>query len=174
MQTQQQTPGHSAFGATDRFDLGAMQEFMRRPDVYWSAVDALAPPPEEHDFAGYLAHPDVWTVAGTFQGHIIGYVLFNKRTSIGAEIHVGFHPSCRGRIAKSVIEHAIGLAFMHKRLLKLWAIVPSDNRPAIWLARTIGFVPEGRLTNAVVRQVEGERGSLRDLIVLGLSKGSPS
>jgi RimJ/RimL family protein N-acetyltransferase len=159
------------FGATDRFDREEMQKVMRMPDIYWSMADALAPQPEAVDFVGHMAHPDTWTVAGTYGHHIIGFVQFIRRTSIGAEIHVGFHPQFRGIVAKSIIQYAIGMAFEEKHLLKLWAIIPSDNRPCIALARAVGFQPEGRLARSIVRGPSrwGEAG-LKDLVLLGLSK----
>lgn len=158
------------FAVTDRFDAEAMQAFMRRPDVYWSSGDALMPPPEAMNFVEHMAHPDVYTLAATHAGHVVGYVQFNRRTSIGAEIHVGFHPQYRGFVAKRVIEYAIGLVFRDKGLLKLWATVPSDNRAAVLGAKAIGFVVEGRIRNAIVRDVGGGGPPLADLIILGLSR----
>ena len=162
------TPAKITFNATDVFDPRAMQDFMRRPDIYWSASDALAPPPESMDFISYMLHPDIWTVAVTANGLICGYVLFNKRTSIGAEIHTGFHPQFRGKFAKTMIEFAIQRSFKEKGLVKLWAIVPSDNRATVWLARSMEFRFEGRLRNAIVRRPETEGGPpLRDLLIFG-------
>lgn len=156
------------FDVTEQFDPRAMQEFMRRPDIYWSASDALAPPPEAMDFVAQMLHPDVWTIAATANGLICGYVLFNKRTSIGAEIHTGFHPQFRGKFAKTVIEWAIQRAFKEKGLVKVWAIIPSDNQAAVWGCRSMGFVFEGRLRNAIVRRPETDGGPpLRDLLLFG-------
>lgn len=160
---------NAQFEATDRFQPEAMQQFMRRPDIYWSGTDALAPPPESVDFVAHMLHPDTWITAALFNGHIIGYVQFLRRTSICAEIHVGFHPQCRGKVARGFVQDAIFKAFKTKGLLKLLAVIPSDNRPAILGARHIGFVQEGRLTRAIVRQNDGGT-PLRDLIILGLSK----
>jgi RimJ/RimL family protein N-acetyltransferase len=158
-------------GATDNFNHAAMQDFMRIPELYWSAADALSPQPEQIDFVGHMAHPDTWTVAITYDQYIVGYVQFIRRTSIGAEIHVGFHPNFRGHIAKGAIQYAIGVAFGVKHLLKLWAIIPSDNRPAIALSRSIGFVPEGRLRQAIMRgDSRWGKAGLKDLVLLGLSR----
>lgn len=164
-------------GVTDRFDPAVMQELMRHESIYWMASDALAPQPEEMDFVEHLAHPDVFTFAATIGGNVFGYVQFVRRTSIGAEIHVGFLPQFRGRIAKTVVQHAIACVFVEKKLFKLWAIIPSDNRAAIWLARSCGFAPEGRLTRAIVRPLResDRRGDvndtpLRDLLILSLSR----
>src|SRR5689334_9877062 len=84
--------------ATDVFDPQAMQALRRRPDIYWPSADALSPPPDNVDFISHMLHPDVWTVAGTLGGHIFGFCEFNRRTSIGAEFHCGFHPQFRGVI----------------------------------------------------------------------------
>lgn len=158
--------------ATDVFDPHAMQDFMRRPDIYWSASDALSPQPEAMDFVSHMLHPDIWTIAATINGLIFGYVQFNKRTSIGAEIHTGFHPQFRGKIAKVVIEHSIQRAFKEKGLVKLWAIIPSDNRAAIWGARSMDFLFEGRLRNAIVRATGTDGGPpLRDLVIFGRDRG---
>lgn len=158
------------FAVTEAFDIGDMQAFMRRPDVFWPGADALSPPPEALDFAEHMLHPDTWIVAGTFRGHIIGYVKFIKRTSIGAEIHVGFHPQFRGQIAGAVCKYAIALAFKERGFLKLWAIIPSDHRAALWGAYALGFRQEGRLTRAIVRDRGNGAAPLADLVILGLEK----
>lgn len=157
---------------TDRFEPEAMQAFRRRSDLFWEGADALSPPPESLDFIAHMLHPDVWTVAGVIAGHIFGFVEFNKRTSIGAEIHVGFHPQFRGRIARAVTLYAIGLAFKERGLLKLWAPIPSDHKAALMAARLIGFRQEGRLTRAIVRRAVAVDGSppLADLVLMSLSK----
>jgi RimJ/RimL family protein N-acetyltransferase len=151
--------------ASDRFDIEEMQAFMRRPELYWQCHDAFSPPPEQVEYTAYLAHPDIWTIAGTYRGRIIGYVVFNKRTSVGAEIHTAFRSEFRGVIARAIVQHAIGRAFTERGLLKLWAIIPVDNKPAIVGARHIGFRQEGRLTNAILRAC-----GLTDLLILGLGK----
>lgn len=159
------------FNVTDRFDPVAMQAFRRRPDIYWPGADALSPPPEALDFVTHMMHPDIWTVAGTLGGHIFGYVEFNRRTSIGAEVHAAFHPQFRGAIARAVFKSAIAEAFARKGLLKLWGPIPSDNRAALMGARLCGFREEGRITNAVVRDVKDGNGPpLRDLVIMALSK----
>jgi RimJ/RimL family protein N-acetyltransferase len=150
-----------------------MAQFMRLPEIYWAASDAMAPPPEMMQLEEYMLHPFNFTVAAMFDETIIGYVLFMKRTSIGAEMHVGFHPQARGRIAKAFIEDAIHRAFTSKGLMKLWAIIPSDNRRAILGAKAIGFAVEGRLTRAMMRggQVcQDCPPGLYDLLILGMSK----
>jgi RimJ/RimL family protein N-acetyltransferase len=104
---------------------------------------------------------------------IIGYVLFVKRTSVGAEIHCGFHPQARGKIAKACIEDAIHRAFTDKGLVKLWGIIPSDNRRAIHMAKTIGFACEGRLRRAMMRggqMCQDCPPGLYDLLIMGMSK----
>ncbi len=162
-----------AIQVVDQFDPLAMQAFRRRPDVYWGAADALSPPPEAMDFVGHMLHPDVWTVAGTLDGLIFGYCEFNRRTSVGAEFHVGFHPQFRGAVALAVCRFAISRAFNEKGLVKLWSPIASDNRGAILGARRLGFREEGRLTAAIVRQVE-HGPPLRDLVIMALSKEAPN
>ena len=118
-----------------------------------------------------MTHQHTYTVAVHVNHYIIGYVQFVQRTSIGAEIHVGFHPNFRGVIAKAGIEDAIRTVFEKKGILKLWAIIPSDNRPAILLAKAVGFEPEGRITRAIMRG--GSKWSepgLKDLVILGLNR----
>lgn len=151
-------------------DHTAAASIMRRSDIYWSAQDAMSPPPETVDYREYLAHPDVWAVTALYNGTPVGYVVLMQRTSIGAELHVGFVRECRGLIAKTFVLHTIGVAFRDRGLLKLWAIVPSDNRAAILGAKAVGFTPEGRLRNAMMRRV-ADGPALRDLLILGLSKG---
>lgn len=159
------------FGTTETWKLDDMTAFMKRPDIYWSASDALAPSPDQMDFTPHLLNPYVWTIGATYDGDIIGYVQFVKRTSIGAEIHAGFHPQFRGKIAKAFVLNGVARAFKEKGLLKLWAIMPSDNRAAILMSKACGFSFEGRLTKAIVRQVEAGSGPpLRDLVIFGLSK----
>lgn len=155
------------FSATDSFDPHEMQAFCRRPDIYWAINDAMSPPPEAMDFISHLLSPYTWTVAAQWNGEIIGYVQFVQRTSVGAELTVAFHPQARGRVARTFTEYAIGRAFTERGLLKLWAIVPADNRRAIVAAYVMHFRLEGRLRNSVMRE-----GGLRDLLMFGLEKGS--
>lgn len=152
------------FAATDRFNAEAMQVVMRHPDIFWASADALSPQPEEIDFVAHLTHPDTWTVAGTYKGNIFGFVRFVRRTTVCAEIHVGFLQGFRGKIAKVVIQYAIAAAFKYKGVRMLLAIVPSDNRAAIALARHIGFSEVGKIPQAIVR-----KGGLRDLVLMTLS-----
>jgi RimJ/RimL family protein N-acetyltransferase len=159
------------FGATDTFDPAAMQQFMRQPDIFWSTRDALSPPPEVTDFTGHFVHPDVWTMAATWEGDPIGFVQFVKRGPILAEMTAGFHEEFRGRVALGFSRFAIGSVFEKKGILKIVAIVPSDNRPALAGIRRLGFAAEGRLTRAIVRNSNrwGPAG-LYDLTLWGLSK----
>lgn len=153
------------FSATDRFDPFVMQQLMRRPDIFWASADAMSPPPEEIDFVEHLAHPDTYTFAGTYKNTIIGFVRFVKRTTVLAEIHVGFLPGFRGQIAKAIIEYAIAAVFQFKGCRQLLAIIASDNRAAIQMARHIGFKPTARLRDAIVK-----KDGLRDLVLLTLTR----
>ena len=153
---------------TEAFDVKAMADFMRVPELYWATRDALAPPPECIDFAGHMMQPTVWTVAAMWEQQIIGYVQVVLRTSIMGEVTTAFHPLCRGRFAKVVGEYVIERAFGEKGYAKLVAVVPTDNRRAIVAAKVLGFVVEGRLTKAIVRQPHG----LTDLLVFGLCRES--
>lgn len=165
----------AGFDVTDRFDAQAMQAFMRQPALYWPVRDALAPQPEQVDFVGHMLEPTVWTLAGTLNGHIIGYVQFVARTSVMSELTVGFHPQCRGRIAKALTQYAIGLAFRDHGLLKLIACIPADNRAAQFGARLLGFKEEARLREAIVRPMtERDPTPLRDIIIYSLRRGAPS
>lgn len=157
-----------AFSITDQFDTQAMQALMRHPDVFWPAADALSPPPEQIDFTEHLAHPDTWTVAGMYQGHVVGFTKFVRRTSVLAEVHVGFLVGFRGKVAKALIESAIGAAFRYKGVLTLLAVVPSDNKAALFLARQLGFVERGRIPQAMVRDCKDS--PLRDLVMLTLAR----
>jgi RimJ/RimL family protein N-acetyltransferase len=157
-----------AFSVSDRFDPAIMQEFMRRPDVYWDVRDALAPQPESVDFVSHMLHPDVWTVAAKLGEHIVGYIQFNRRTSVMAEMTVAFHPQARGRVARTFVQIALQVAFTEKGLLKVLACIPDDNRAAIYGVRHLGFTPEGRLRNAIVRK--GRTPPLADLLLFGLSR----
>ena len=161
------TDGQPQLVVSDQFDLAAMQAFRRREDIYWASTDALSPPPEAMDIVSHMEHPDVWTVGAMLGGLIFGYVEFNRRTSIGAEIHTAFHPKFRGRIAKAVGRQAITAAFTQKGLLKLWAPIPSDNRAALFAARHLGFREQGRLTRAIIRHAQPP---LCDLVLMALSK----
>lgn len=155
------------FSATDQFDPYKMQAFCRRPEIYWAINDAMSPQPEAMDFISHLMSQYTWTVAAQWDGEIIGYVQFVQRTSVAAEMTVGFHPQARGRVARTFTEYAIGRAFTERGLLKLCAVIPADNRRAIVAAYVMHFRLEGRLRNSVVRD-----GGLQDLLVFGLERGS--
>lgn len=159
------------FAVTDRFDAEAMQVFMRQPELYWPTQDALAPQPETVDFTERMLSPSVWTYAVTLSGHICGYVQFVARTSVMSELTVGFHPQCRGKIAKIVVAHAIGLAFRDLGVLKIIACIPADNKPAIYGVRVLGFKEEARLRDAIVRPITERNSSpLRDILIYSLHK----
>lgn len=159
------------FNVTDRFDPHAMQEFMRQPAIYWPGTDAMAPDPGSIDFVGYMCQSHIWTLAATHGPYIVGYVYFDVRTSIGAELHVGFHPQYRGTLAREVVRFALAKAFAEKGLLKVWAPIPSDNKPALYGARHLGFRCEGRLRNAIVRTgLTGDGPPLADLVLMSISK----
>lgn len=154
-------------------NVQAVGEFLRRPDIYWPAADSLAPQPEQMSFVQHLTHSDVSTFVASFDGEIVGYVQFNRRTSIGAEIHCAFVEvfnsgrlkiQVRGTVAKKLGQYAIACAFQ-KGLLKLWAPIPADNRAAIFAARHLGFRHEGTLTRAIVREA-----GIMDLVIYGLTK----
>lgn len=156
---------------TDRFDPAAMQEFMRQPAIYWPGTDAMAPAPESIDFVGYMLQPHIWTLAATHGPYIVGFVYFDLRTSIGAELHVGFHPQFRGVAAREVVRFALAKAFKEKGILKVWAPIPSDNRAALFGARHLGFVCEGRIRNAIVRSGLSDDGPpLADLVIMSIAK----
>lgn len=159
------------FTITDRFDPVAMQEFMRRPDMYWPATDALAPPPDSIDFIAHLLHSDTYTLACCVLDHLVGYVKFVKRTSISAEIHVAFLPQLSGQAKKAFGQAAVGRAFSDLGLINLWATIPSDQRGLIWVAKQIGFVEVGRLPKGIVRPLQpGGADPRRDIVILNLSR----
>ena len=165
----------SGFAVTDRFDAESMAAFMRQPALYWPTQDALAPPPEEVDFVGRMHTPSVWTYAATLRGQIIGYVQFAARTSVMSEITVGFHPQCRGRIAKVIVQHAIGLAFRDLGVLKIIACIATDNRAARYGVARLGFCEEARLHNAITRPItERNQSPLRDIVIYSLARAPAS
>ena len=159
----------SRFAPVDNFDHAVMADFMRNPAIYWATTDALAPEPELIDFESFMAQPDAWTIAATYDKWIIGYIYVLRKTSVGAEFHCGFHPNFRGKIAKAFCDHTIQRCFKEKGFRKLWTLIPSDNRPAIILARACGFQPEGRLAGAIMRGPSRwyPQAGLRDLVILG-------
>lgn len=156
---------------TGHFDVEAMQRFMRLPDIYWPAQDALAPPPEAVNFAEYMTLPTVRTVAARYGEHIVGFVQVTQRTSIGGELHCAFHPQARGMIARAVVQHAVALAFTQWGYLKLWSPIASNNRPALYGARHLGFREEGRLVRAIARgESQWGPAGLYDLVIMTLDK----
>lgn len=160
------------FNVTDRFDPTAMQAFMRQPELYWPVRDALSPQPEAVDFVAHMLEPTVWTLAGTLRGHIVGYVQFTARTSVMVEMTVGFHPQFRGRIAKAIVQHAIGLTFRDRGVLKIIACVAADNRAARLGTSLLGFHEEARLRRAIVRPVDERGNFVQDIIIYSLDRAS--
>lgn len=159
------------FNVTDRFDAESMAAFMRQPALYWPTRDALAPEPEQVDFVGQMQTPSVWTYAATLNNHIVGYVQFSARTSVMSELTVGFHPQCRGQIAKALTRHCIGLAFRDLGVLKVIACIAADNRAARYGVRQLGFEEEARLHSAIVRPMTERNASpLRDIIIYSLAR----
>jgi len=152
------------FYPSELFNVEVMARFMRAPDIYHAASDALAPPPENMNFESFLLQPHIFTVAAMYDNNICGYVYVMQRTSIGGELHCGFHTAARGKIAKTFIEYAIHRAY-ELGFLKLWAMIPTDNRPAILLAKALNFTPEGRITKAMMR-----KDGVRDVLILSLDR----
>jgi hypothetical protein len=156
------------YAATDNFDPAVMAAFMRTPEMYWATRDAFSPSPETMDFAGHMARPDVWTMAATYQGKLVGFVQFTRRTSICAEMEAAFLEGYRGKVALGFCQFALGIAFDIKCLLKVIAVVPSDNRPALMGVRRLGFAEEGRLQQAIVRgESRFGKAGLYDLVLFG-------
>lgn len=138
------------FYPATQFNIAAMASLMRQPDIYWAGTDALAPPPETMKFEEFLLDPNVCTVAACWANTICGFVYLVKRTSILGELHCGFHPNVRGKLAKGFVDYTIDKGW-ELGFLKLWTLIPVDNRPAILGAKACGFTPEGRVTNAIMR-----------------------
>jgi RimJ/RimL family protein N-acetyltransferase len=153
------------FEMSQRWQLDEVARFMAIPDLYWASNDRLAPQPEQMDFRQHLMHPDVGTYVARYQGTMIGYTQFIRKTSIGAEMHVAFLQPFRGRVAREMVRYAMANTFKEYGLLKLWSPISSDNKPALFAARHIGMREEGRLTQAIVRE-----GGIRDLIVYAITK----
>ena len=141
----------TGFHPSTQFNIEAMAWLMRQPEIYWSGTDALAPQPEQMAFEQFLLDPNVLTVAALWNNTICGFVYVVKRTSILGELHCGFHPSVRGRLAKGFVEYTIEQAWQ-QGFLKLWTLIPVDNRAAILGAKACGFTPEGRIKDAIMRQ----------------------
>ena len=112
------------FGLSERWDMDALCAFLAQPELYWEINDHLSAQPEQLNWPNYVSRHDVATWAATWDGNIIGYVQFLKRTSIGAEMTLAFRENFRGRIAKTLTLAAMAQAFEKKGLLKIWATVP--------------------------------------------------
>ena len=150
---------------SERWDVETVSRFMADPQLYWAINDRLSPQPEQLNWPEYLSRPDVATYVATFYGNIVGYVQFLRRTMIGAEMTVAFRENHRGKVAKTLTLWALAHVFREKRMLKVWAAVPSDNRLALVAARHIGMRLEGKLTKAIVRE-----GGICDLLIFGLTR----
>jgi RimJ/RimL family protein N-acetyltransferase len=154
------------FQISERHDREATAAFMALPEIYWATHDRLAPQPEAVDWQHELSLPSVATFTATFKGNVIGYVQFTRRTSIGVEIHVAFRENFRGKVAKVMTLAAMATMFRDRGVLKVWGVVPADNRLAQLAAYHVGMKLEGTLTRAIVR----EEGGVRDLLIFGITK----
>lgn len=149
----------------DRFPLGDIASFMRHPEIYGAGGDDLTPPAQNVDFEGFITQHNVLTYILPYDRFPVGFVQFVLRNSIMAEMHVGFLPLFRGRVARKAITEALRRVFAEKGVLKVMAQLPSDARAALRLAAVVGFEREGRLRRAILRN-----GNLIDLIILGVSR----
>lgn len=156
----------AGFWPADQFPVDQMVAFMRRPDVYWPLNDGLSPPPEVVQFEEHLLNPKVLTIGCMYGQTVVGFVQFQARTSVGAEMTAGFHPQARGKIAKTFCQYAIQRMWTGS-FLSIWALVPSDNQGARVGCRSLGFEEEGRLRQAIARL---EPPSIRDIIIYGLHR----
>jgi|SRR5215831_6754765 len=153
------------FWPSETFDLGAMCAFLRRPDIYGPTNDSMAPPAEHMAFEEHLLKPEVWTLAAMWQSHIVGYVQLNRRTSVAAEVHTGFHPQVAGVVKKAFGAYALAKAWKELGLLTVVAMVPTSHRRARLAARLYGFEVEGQLRKAIVHD-----GAVRDVLVYALHR----
>lgn len=158
-----------SFVMTDRWkperDLSSLCHFMRQPEIYWSIQDRLAPQPEQMDLEGWLLHQDCKTYVAQYDGLVIGYCQFVRRTSITVEMQVAYAKQFRGVPAKRLTMFAMADMFSAKGILKIISPIASDNRPSIFAARHIGMRKEGELTNAIVRE-----GGVRNLLLFGITR----
>lgn len=140
-------------------------QFLREPDIFYASGDDMMPPPEEVPFEARMMHPHIATYSVLVDDELVGFVQYERKTFLLCEIHCGFLRGFRGKFAIAVIRRTMASMFLEKGMTSIVAMVPSDNVPAIRLARVIGFAHWGRLRNAVLRG-----GQLRDYIVLGVTR----
>lgn len=95
----------------------------------------------------------------------LGFVSFDQRGQIWAGIHVGFKPEVMGYVKLNCVNFAITQMFRDTTIHKVTAMIPSFNRPARVMARRLGFVPEGRVTEAFLREKE-----FVDLVLYGVTR----
>jgi len=159
------------FYPAESFDVEQMAAFMRDPYVYGGINDAMAPAPETVLIEDWLrTEQKLMTVAAMFKGHIVGYTQLYRRTSVAAELTVGFN-----RYVPAVVVKAFTLytfqAGWKSGLVTIWAVIASDNRPARQAAYNCGFRQEARLSKAIVRP-ESKWGpaGVRDLIIYSVHR----
>lgn len=91
-----------------------------------------------------------------------GVVAFRQMGSVLFEGHVAMLPGVR---SDEFLKAAIAWMWSKTPAQKLYCQIAADNRQAIWYAMRGGFLREGRISRAFLRN-----GKLHDLIVLGVSK----
>jgi len=102
-----------------------------------------------------------------WQGALIGLVNLDGLdfTNSHAEIGIALtKTSCRGQgLAAEALNLMIQYAFAELGLHRIWARIIEGNTASVRLFRKLGFQPEGRLRQHVLRQ-----GQFRDMMIYGL------
>ena len=134
-------------------DLESVSKILNHPDVYSKMFDDATPEPIKPAEGFYIIN----------QEHT-GVVRVDRMNGICCSVHIATLPELWGKAYEFTIE-ALGWGFENTSFIKIIAIIPEFNRPAMCLCSRCGFQREGWIKKSFLKRWE-----LHDQILFGLNK----
>ncbi len=145
-------------------DLGIVRSVMAHPKVWPWIHDDFAPPVEQ--FIPQM-RPDIFYLLLHTEDKLAGLFMIVWQNTIMAEVHTCLLPEFWGKAGLECAKAGIEYMFTQTPCEKLITYVPSDNGQAERYSTRNGFMEEGNLTQAFVRNEK-----LLDMKLFGLTKDS--
>jgi diamine N-acetyltransferase len=158
--------------AIEAADLPLMVSWRNDPQVYrhFFEYEPLSLEMQKRWFEGFLSRADekLWIAEETETSEPIGTIGLGRIDWPSRKAELGrvlvFPSDRRGKgYGRAVCRLAIGYAFGHLNLHRLWLEVFANNEPAVGLYRSLGFQEEGRL-----RQHAYARDAYHDVLLFAL------
>jgi len=146
-------------------DRAFADKVIKHQAIYPFCSDDGTPPSHEISMAAYLAQPEIACLKPVINGKSVGMFVFVPFNAITYEVHAGTLPRFRGQRTLEGGQEAVAWMFAHTPCRKVVALIPVVNQPALNLARKLGFVREGRLSQSFLLN-----GKQVDQMIMGINK----